>query len=93
MSGSKATKAVPTPEEVADEMAEKMRESVLKFIKTLREPSDDRPTITIDELEQNWDILDKETKKLYAEMVGRELSGMNERPLIDAKKENSKGKE
>ena len=89
MSGSKTKETVATPEEVADEVAEKVRESVLTFINALREePSGEKNTITIDELELNWDILDKETKKTYAELVGQELSRLNEKPLINSKKEN-----
>jgi hypothetical protein len=86
MSDPKTRDSSVTPEEVADEVATKVRESVLALVNALREPSGERQTITIDELEQNWDILDKETKKTYAELVGKELSGLNEKPLIESKK-------
>ena len=89
MKDSKPKENMTTPEDVADEVAEKVRKSVLTFINALREKtSEEKATITIDELELNWDILDKETKKTYAEMVGRELSRINEKPLINTKKEN-----
>jgi hypothetical protein len=89
MKESKPKENMTTPEDVADEVAEKVRESVLTFINALREEtSEEKATITIDELELNWDILDKETKKTYAEMVSRELSRINEKPLINTKKEN-----
>ena len=86
MSDPKTRDSSVTPGEVADEVATKVRESVLALVNALREPSGERQTITIDELEQNWDILDKETKKTYAELVGKELSGLNEKPLIESKK-------
>ena len=86
MSDPKTRDSSVTPEEVADEVAAKVRESVLALVNALREPSGERQTITIDELEQNWDILDKETKKTYAELVGKELSGLNEKPIIESKK-------
>ena len=86
MSDPKTRDSSVTPEEVADEVAAKVRESVLALVNALREPSGERQTITIDELEQNWDILDKETQKTYAELVGKELSGLNEKPIIESKK-------
>ncbi len=58
-------------------------------VETEEEVTNGQPVITIDELDQNWDILDKETRKIYAEAVGEELSRINEKPLIDSKKENS----
>lgn len=82
--------SVETEEEVTNEVLEKRRKPVSDFIKNLRKGSTNgQQVITIDELDQNWDILDKETRKIYAEAVGEELSRINEKPLIDSKKENS----
>ena len=77
-------------EKLADEVAEEVRQHVLKLISAIRRGgSGNNGIITIDELERNWDILDAETKKTYARVIGDELSSINEKPLIDAKKESS----
>lgn len=77
-------------EKIADEVAEKVRQSVLDFVTSLRSGSSNGQSVmTIDELERNWDILDAETKKTYAEFIGDELSRIDEKPLIESKKPNS----
>lgn len=76
--------------QLADEVAEEVRRSVLEFIMAIRKSgSGDNRIITIDELEHNWDILGAKTQKTYARMIGDELSSINEKPMIDSKKESS----
>ena len=77
-------------EKIADEVAEKIRQSVLDFVTSIRNGSSNgQGVMTIDELERNWDLLDAETKKTYAELIGSELSHIDEKPLIESKKTNS----
>ena len=77
-------------EKIADEVANKIRESVLDLITSIRSGSSNgQSVITIDELERNWDILDAKTKKAYADLIGTELSRIDEKPLIESKKANS----
>lgn len=77
--------------QLADEVAEEVRQSILEFITTIRKGgSGANGIISIDELERNWDILDSKTKETYARVVGEELSSINEKPLIESKKESSK---
>ena len=77
-------------DQIADEVAEEVRQSVLEFITSLRSGSSSGSgMITIDELERHWDILDAKTKESYVKAVGRELSSINEKDLIESKKENS----
>ena len=74
-------------EKIADEVAGKIRQSVLDFITSIRNGSTTGQSIlTIDELERNWDLLDAKTKKTYAELIGDELSRIDEKPMIDSKK-------
>lgn len=77
-------------EKLADDVAEEIRQHVLNLISAIRRGgSGNNGIITIDELERNWDILDTETKKTFARVIGDELSSINEKPLIEAKKESS----
>lgn len=77
--------------QLADEVAEEVRQSILEFITAIRKGgSSANGIITIDELERNWDILDSKTKETYARVIGEELSSINEKPLIESKKESSK---
>ena len=77
-------------EEIANEVADKLRQSVLDFVTSIRSGSSNGQSVmTIDELERSWDILDVETKKAYAELIGDELSRIDEKPLIESKKPNS----
>ena len=77
-------------EKIADEVAEKVRQSVLDFVTSMRNGSSNGQGImTIDELERNWDVLDAKTQKTYAGFIGDELSRIDEKPLIESKKPNS----
>lgn len=76
-------------EQIADEVANNVRQSVLEFLNTIRNRTANSPhVLTIDELERYWDVLDSETRKIYTEIIGAELSSLNEQPLIDSKKGN-----
>lgn len=77
-------------DQIADEVAAEIRQSVLEFITSIRSGSKSSTgMITIDQLEKHWDILDAKTKELYVKAIGKELSAINEKDLIESKKENS----
>ena len=76
-------------DQIADEVANKVRQSVYDFLTKIRtNSSDTQSVLTIDELERYWGILDSATQTVYAEMIGKELSSINEQPLIESKKGN-----
>lgn len=89
MSNHGNDKDMRSVEQIADEVANNVRQSIMEFLNTIRNSTSNGPRIlTIDELERYWDVLDSETRKIYNEMIGAELSSLNEQPLIDSKKES-----
>lgn len=55
--------------------------------------SDPEHFMTMSEIEDAWAALRNNTDKIYSDIISERLRTLNEKELIRAKKENSKGKE
>ena len=84
----------PEFEKAAIEAKQKLSQMIDSYMEELdRETSSPNGFPTIDQIEKTWGNLNSETSRLYAELTEKAISQINERKLIQSKKENMQRKE
>ena len=84
----------PDFEKAVEEAKQKLTGMIDNYLEELERKTgslDDFPTI--DQIEETWGSLNSETSRLYAEITEKAISHINERKLIESKKENTHRKE
>lgn len=84
----------PDFEKAVEEAKQKLTGMIDNYLEELERKTgslDDFPTI--DQIEKTWGNLNSETSRIYAEITEKAISHINERRLIESKKENTHRKE
>lgn len=84
----------PEFEKAIEEAKQKLTDMIDNYLEELKRKTgslDDFPTI--DQIEEMWGNLNSEASRLYAEITEKAISHINERKLIESKKENTHRKE
>lgn len=75
---------------LAHDVIQDLRDSVNKFLDQFDEKTNSTSDfLTMDKLEDLFRELDSETRKIYLNMVSDSISSIDEKELIQLKKENS----
>ena len=84
----------PEFEKAAIEAKQKLSQMIDSYMEELdRETSSPNGFPTIDQIEETWGNLNSETSRLYAELTEKAISQINERKLIQSKKESMQRRE
>ena len=84
----------PEFEKAAIEAKQKLSQMIDSYMEELdRETSSPNGFPTIDQIEKTWGNLNSETSRLYAELTEKAISQINERKLIQSKKESMQRRE
>ena len=80
-----------TIEQIAEETKKEVNDAIDQFFQDYMKKSgaSENGVLPIDDIEELWDKLDKETRNNYVEAISKAINSINEAELIESKKENT----
>lgn len=76
--------------EIKAEAVREFEDALEQFLDGFTSKDDPNKIISISELENNWEKMNDETRRIFQKVMSKAISSLNEKDIVKSKKENTK---